>query len=188
MIFIAEIKPKSPFGFKSPYSREYLFEIAAQDGDWIAAHTHLDFDGSFDWLTYVRKNTNKTLVAKGYHYTNNEVKHAFDCGADFVLIVGRYPNKLGSKVPLHRCLLKPNTLEQLAEFEAAAVPYAVWNSRDLATGTNKAIGFDTARSQFSRWLCQASNIKTPADVNPKADAILVGSYLPEYVKFLKKAP
>lgn len=56
----------------------------------------------------------------------------------------------------------------------------VWNSRDLTTGGQKAETFTQARKVWKGWLCQASNIRTINDVQPGADAVLVGTHLGEF--------
>ena len=63
---------------------------------------------------------------------------------------------------------------------------AVWNSRDLATGEHKAETFTQARAAWDGWLCQASHLRTPDDVTPGADAILVGTHLPEFAPAFSK--
>lgn len=67
--------------------------------------------------------------------------------------------------------------------ELAALPLgtaAVWNSRDLATGGLKPDGFTAARSAWEGWLCQASNVASLRDVDPSANAVLVGQGLPGF--------
>ena len=62
----------------------------------------------------------------------------------------------------------------------------VWNSRDLVTGGLKKETFEDARKIWKGWLCQASNIKTVADIKEGADAVLVGSHLPEFAESIQK--
>ena len=60
----------------------------------------------------------------------------------------------------------------------------IWNSRDLNTGGLKTETFDQARAIRKGWLCQASNIRTVSDIKEGADAVLVGTYLKEFVASL----
>lgn len=173
--FIAEVKTRSPFGFESQWPWEHLFEIAEQHGDWVAVHTDPSWDGSFKRLWRARKSTTKTLVAKGIHATDDEVRAAIGCGADYVLVVGRLPHY----ELLPQCLIEPLSLPELLKLPHGTK--AVWNSRDLSTGGLKTESFRDARNIHKRWLCQASNIKTWDDVQPDADAVLVGSHLVDFV-------
>ena len=175
MIFIAEVKTHSPFGYRSQKTWEELFDVANRVGDMISIHTDPLWDGSFELLEKARKITNKPILAKGIHGSDDEIARALDCGADFVLVVGRFPKKFQEK-----CIIEPYTLDELT-----AVPSnmkALWNSRDLKTGGIKQESYDQAKSCFAGWLCQASNIKSLRDINNKADAILVGTHLEEFSK------
>jgi indole-3-glycerol phosphate synthase len=114
-------------------------------------------------------------LAKGIHASDDDVKKALECGADFVLVVGRIPAYYGEK-----CMVEFNTVAQLK-----LVPTKqkiVWNSRDLATGGLKTETFEQARSVFGGWLCQASNIRSVDNIKEGADAILVGTHLPEFAE------
>ena len=61
----------------------------------------------------------------------------------------------------------------------------IWNSRNLYIGKPKEETFEQARELWKGWLCQASYIRTIADIKPGADAVLVGEYLEEFAKSLK---
>jgi hypothetical protein len=95
-----------------------------------------------------------------------------------VLVVGRIPS-----VHIDKCLLEPNTLEEFRALPAGV--RAVWNSRDLQTGGLKTETFTQARGHHSGWICQASNIKTISDIEPGANAILVGTHLERFAASLK---
>jgi indole-3-glycerol phosphate synthase len=86
-LLIAEAKTRSPFGFKAEESWEERFELADQYGDWVSVHTDERWGGSFKLLVEARKRTNKTLLAKGLHETDDDVERALAVGADFVLVV-----------------------------------------------------------------------------------------------------
>lgn len=171
MDIFAEVKTGSPFGYEAQRSWDELFEIALRIGHTISVHTDPRWGGSFDLLRRARDLTDKPLLAKGIHATDDEVKQAVDCGANWVLIVGRVP-----RVHLVHCLPEPYTLQQLAN-QSGAIRRAVWNSRDLVTGGLKTETFDQARTLYPHWLCQASNISSLTQVHPTADAILVGQHL-----------
>ena len=114
-------------------------------------------------------------MAKGIHATDEEVAKAFECGADYCLVVGRMPDQKY----LDKCLIEPNTIGELAKIPTDVK--CVWNSRDLSNGGLKAETFEMAREAWSGWLCQASNIKSQNDVKMGANAVLVGQGLPEFV-------
>lgn len=101
-IFIAEIKTQSPFGFRSKDTFVDLMDIAITHGDWISVHTNALWGGDFDAISFVRRNTNKTILAKGIHASDDDVKRAIDHGADYVLVVDRtgvpYANKFRKQV------------------------------------------------------------------------------------------
>lgn len=173
----AEVKTASPFGFESPYSWEELFRVADKIGDVISIHTDARWGGSFDLIQKAKLLTKKPILAKGIHARDEEVLRAIELGADYVLVVGRMP-----AVHLDKCLIEPHTLDELSQLPLGTK--AVWNSRDLNTGGLKEETFEQARELWDGWLCQASNITTVADITPGADAVLVGSCLPEFAKSL----
>lgn len=167
---IAEVKIKSPFGCVSDKTWDELFSVAEKVGDMISIHTDARWGGSFDLIKKAKSLTRKPVLAKGIHETDELVTKAIESGADFVLVVGRIP-----RVHLDKCLIEPNTLAELALLPKDVK--AVWNSRDLMTGGLKKETFADARKIFPGWLCQASNIETVADIDPTADAVLVGTNL-----------
>jgi indole-3-glycerol phosphate synthase len=169
-LFIAEVKTQSPFGFFANKSWDELFNAANQIGDVISIHTNPLWGGSFDHLMMARRMTNKPILAKGIHRTDEEISKAVDIGADFVLVVGRIPT-----IHQKKLLIEPNTLEELKLIPSNLK--AVWNSRNLENGLNKSTTFSEARNSFSGWLCQASNIKSKTDIDDSADAVLVGTNL-----------
>ena len=169
------MKTESPFGWKSEKTWGELFEVADKIGDMISIHTDLRWGGSFDLIKKARAKTGKPILAKGIHENDSSIQEALDAGADFVLVVGRMP-----KIHQEKCLIEPLTLEELKTIPKTM--RVVWNSRDLKTGGLKTETFEQARALFSGWLCQASNIKTLADVHPRADAVLVGTHLLEFAE------
>jgi indole-3-glycerol phosphate synthase len=177
-LLIAEVKTCSPFGWKSTRSWDELFETANEHGDWISIHTNPRWGGSFKLLEKARLRTKKPILAKGLHLTDRELALAFNSGADYALVVGRIPDVLDSY--RDALLIEPYTLAELAEIPHGVK--AVWNSRDLRNkGVLKNETFKDARAIFPGWLCQASNIRTPADVCAGAQAILVGQELAGFV-------
>lgn len=180
MEIIAEVKTSSPFRWHSDRSWEELFEIADRIGDMISVHTDPRWSGSFDLVKRARELTNKPILAKGIHRTDDEIKMAIDAGADKVLVVGRLPG-----VYVDQCLLEPNDLNGLLALPEGSK--AVWNSRDLETGRLKPAGFGVARNFYSGWLCQASNIRGIYDVDTRADSILVGTHLPSFASQVELA-
>ncbi len=178
-LIIAEIKTKSPFGWKSELSFDALLEIAVRIGDVIAIHTDPRWGGSFELLREVARAIRKPILAKGFHEDDDLVRKAFDAGANFVLVVGRI-----SLVQPEKCFVEPYTLRELKNFPIET--RVVWNSRDLMNqGKPKTERFEQARRMWDGFLCQASNIRSVKDVKQGADAVLVGAYLPEFAKSLK---
>ncbi len=150
-----------------------MFEIATQIGHIISIHTDTRWGGRFEDITRAKLGTDKSIMAKGIHASDEEVEEAFKSGADFVLVVGRVPDANPDK-----CIIEPNSLQELADLPPE-FGNVVWNSRDLSTGGLKRETFAEAREvlPYPKWLCQASNIKTLADIEPTANAILVGTHL-----------
>lgn len=175
---IAEVKTQSPFGFKSEQSWDELFAVANEIGDIISIHTDPRWGGSFRLIRKARALTKKPILAKGIHSTDQDIEEAIKAGADLVLVVGRIP-----AIHAERCLIEPLNLDGLKTIPADVK--AVWNSRDLSDGRSKKETFEQARAIFTGWLCQASNMRTIADVREGADAVLVGSHLLEFAASLK---
>jgi indole-3-glycerol phosphate synthase len=174
---LAEVKTKSPFGYTSNERWEDLFRFAERVGDIISVHTDPRWGGSFELLQKARSLTEKPLLAKGIHERDQDIERALEIGADWVLVVGRVP-----RIAPERCMIEPLTLKELADLPLTT--RAVWNSRDLGSGELKHETFAQARKLFSGWLCQASNIRTTADIEKSANAVLVGTHLRSFVDSL----
>jgi hypothetical protein len=197
---IAEVKLVSPFGKRLtqnewPEQLQLASMITGVRG-MISLHTHPLWHGSLQWLGVARKvYPSKKILAKGFHPTDDDVSRALDAGADAVLVVGRQP-----KVHADKCWIEPLTLAELATIPDTC-PMAVWNSRDLSSLKHlpgipqflvdrwKEIDhekepFADARRMYRRKLCQASNVKTVADIEPGADAVLVGTHLESFADSL----
>src|SRR3989344_315473 len=128
-IIIAEVKPESPT-FRSDKSWDELFDIADTVGDWISIHTNALWGGSFDLIAKTRARTEKPILAKGLHETDDDVRRAIQMGADYALVVGRIP-----EVHQDKCLIEPY---DIAEFLNIPKEFKmVWNSRDLRALINK---------------------------------------------------
>ena len=172
---IAEVKTKSPYGFRSIRSWDFLLDIANLVGDSIAIHTDPDWGGGYNLITKARNRTNKFIIAKGIHGTDIHVERALDAGADYVLVVGRIPYEY-----MDRCVIEPLNLNQINFIPASA--RVVWNQRDLSTGKPKKETFEQARAKYRGPLCQASYISNINNINPRADAVLVGTNLVELAR------
>lgn len=173
-IFIAEVKVRSPFGFRSSRSWNELFDIAEEKGDMISIHTNPLWGGDMKDIREARKRTKKPILAKGIHPTNDDIREALDNGADKVLVVGRLPHhKLADK-----CFIEPADYLQFLEF-AVTQDRLVWNSRDLNTGKERFEEWADIRPLCSE-VIQASNIKSMKDVYPDAYAFIVGENLPTF--------
>lgn len=175
-IFIAEVKTKSPFGYKSKHSWNDLFEIAKAHGDWISIHVDPRWGGNLIDIKIARDMTEKPILAKGYHHTDKEIEQSLKAGANYVHVIGRVP----SPKLLPFCLLEPKTVDEMANYPIDAK--VVWNSRDLDRyGLLKAEKYETARASRQGWFCQAGHIKHPLDVYTDANAFIVGENLEAYV-------
>ena len=174
---IAEVKTRSPFGYASDKTWDELFLSAERIGDIISIHTDPRWGGSFDLIKKARGLTKKPILAKGIHKSDDEISKALSLGADWVLVVGRIPS-----IHVEKCLIEPLTLSELKTLPQNVK--AVWNARDLSSGKEKHETFEQARKIFPGWLCQASHIKTVADIQSGADAVLVGTHLLEFARSL----
>ena len=179
---IAEVKTRSPFGFVSQYSRDYLLDIAIEIGDIISIPTDPRWGGSLNHIVEARKRTDKPILAKNIHETDMDLDIAFDAGATYSLVVGRIPDDKY----LNRCMIEPVSLEQLLRIPKDVM--VVWNSRDIIQSLKlgyevmRKETFQEARASFDGCLCQASNIKTIVDIKKGADAVLVGTNFPRFAE------
>lgn len=190
-IFIAEVKIKSPFGFNKKDEWNYRFDLARNYGDWISIHTNHLWGGDISNIKLARENTDKPILAKGFHKTDKEIRQCLDAGANYVLIVDRIPERKY----IDNCLLEFSEFKELQK-AANIYPWAkfVWNARDLKTGKLKSSSilgkvinhftlFDIYREiNKNIWLCQASGILNKQQVNPLANAFLVGENLPQFIR------
>jgi len=187
VMFIAEAKPQSPSGWRSDRTWEELVAIAAgcEYADMLSIHTDARWGGSMELVARARSMTEKPILAKGIHATDDLVAEAFGAGAHYVLVVGRVP-----AIKPELCLIEPHTVAELHELPASTM--AVWNSRDLRKlsqpDNRKSETFEQARAAFAGWLCQASNLRTIADIKPGANAVLIGTKLSEFVESIKSIP
>lgn len=186
-IFIAEIKMQSPFGFVSPYPFMEVVETAIRYGDWIAVHTNPLWGGSYEQIEFVRRLTDKPILAKGIHSRDENIQKALEYGADNVLVVERIP----SYGWLKKCLIEmsyQNALPLLDRNTPSDQNSYRWvsNSRNLKTGAvpyNEDLG-EFLNHKNKNWVCQASGIYFPYQVNERADAFIVGEQLIPFCKNL----
>lgn len=188
-LFIAEVKTESPFGFKSERNWADLLDLAIEHADIVAVHTDERWGGSFGQLAAAAEQIRRIriderrplLLAKGIHEHDSEVRMALNCGADLVLVVGRQPPR--ELVPA--CIWEPANGRALLDLQDPTMK-VMWNARDLETGAPipSALGPQWAREMHRGWLCQASFIRTPDDVNPLVNAFIVGEHLPTFVEAL----
>ena len=170
-LFVAEAKFKSPFNPEFNVDPRIATRHAIKYGDIVSVHTNPLWGGSYEALAYVRDRTDKPILAKGFHDTIVEVKRAFDHGANYVLTVGWWPEDPRC---WHEC-------ENLEEVRLTQAPYAVWNARNPRTGEFRKESFHLARNLRKGWLCQASGIKKPTDVDTEANAYIVGTNLETFI-------
>jgi len=190
--FIAEIKTQSPFGYKSTHNFNQLMDVALECGDWISVHTCAMWGGDYQTLSYVRKYTDKPIVAKGIHGTDDDIARAFDHGANYVLVVNRYSYKYLSNFDVSDKILNElTTFESLQNFNISGSFFDyrnnnyVWNSRDLRTGNVQECRIKELKDLQLKTVVQASNIKSIDDVHANADAFIVGTHLVDFCETLK---
>ena len=180
-----EDKPTSKFGYKSKYTWEQLLEIALSCPhiDKLSIHTNWEWgapkNDRFALVREARRHTDIPILAKGYH-TDAEGVQALRAGASQFLVIGRVPT-----VNLSYAVVELPMLDEFARLSRDV--HALWNSRNLATGQRKEATFAQARALFPkpRWLCQASNLRRLSDIEPGADAVLIGECMPDIVAELK---
>lgn len=181
-IFIAEVKTQSPFGFKSSHSFIKLMDTAIEHGDWVSVHDNALWGGDFETISFVRKNTRKPILAKGLHYTEDDINQALDHGADYVLVVDRLP--MTSKT-FDKCIIEHRDFEIVTR-EAKVFPEAKFmcNSRDLRTGRSKEKDELPDYLKLGVWVCQASGVVFPRHVREGVSAFIVGEHLMTFCEHL----
>jgi indole-3-glycerol phosphate synthase len=182
-IFIAEIKTKSPFtrdGDEVPNFEDQM-NLALEYGDWISVHDNALWGGDFDSISFVRQFTDKPILAKGIHGTDDDIMRALDHGANYVLVVGRmvYDQYLRSK-----CLFEA-PLYFLSNFSYEDL-HVVYNKRDLRTGD-----IDWANGKLPEYLksghrvCLASGMYRPGEVPEGVHSFIIGTELSKFCTYLK---
>jgi indole-3-glycerol phosphate synthase len=190
-IFIAEIKTQSPFGYNSKYCFYDLMCCANRFGDWISVHTNPLWGGSYEAVEFVRRHTNKPILAKGFHSEEEDIVKALDHGADYVLVVDRvpYPHfRYNGQSIWTKCLFEMHN-QPLFEGNLTINPdfknqKFVCNLRDLNTGDRKNSPEIAVYLEKGLWTCQASFIKSMDDVLPNVSAFIVGEHLVEFTERL----
>lgn len=168
---VAELKMLSPFGYRNPRTLDETLAQCEKVGDILSVHTNPLWGGSFEHLEEICKQTKLPVLAKGFHDTTEDVRRAINCGATYVLTVGWWPDDT-------RCWHECETLDQLRQTDAQA---AVFNSRNPRTGRDNLLSSATLKhvaelardARGSRWLCQASRIKSELEVG-NVEAVLIG--------------
>lgn len=196
--FIAEIKTRSPFGFKSNYDSYSLQMMAMEHGDMISIHVDPLWGGNVGYIGYMKKQLrdnriHKPLIAKGLHLSDQSIEESIKYGADYVTVVGRIPT---SKYLLPKCILEPlpdyglpyqdfvhSTLDKMIETE----PYGIiFNSRNLFDGSLNYWDYESLKLRISDIskninLIQASGIKSMSTVHPLFNSYIVGENLPRFI-------
>lgn len=186
-LFIAEIKKKSPFGYTTDVPFISLMEYAVKYGDWISVHTNALWGGDYDSISFVRRFTNKPILAKGIHGTDDDIQRALDHGADYVLVVDRIPTyRFWNKVIFEFSTLSgfKKVIDHVGKWPEHCPVKLVYNSRDLNTGLSKTVNELDEVLKLGHWTCQASNIVIPQQVNPNVQAFIVGECMVDFCKNL----
>lgn len=169
-VVVGEVKTSSPFSPSWPPKRDRVETLLWLDSwcDIISVHTDEHWGGCYAWLAKAKLITTKPILAKGFHPSQAHVNHAFGCGADYCLTVGWWNGD-------PRCW---HEVESLSEIATSLAPRVVWNARDPRTGLARPESLDdVVAARRGGWLCQASSIRSPSDVHPHADAVLIGEAL-----------
>lgn len=177
-LVVAEVKLRSPYGWQNPSKTLWwsAFKLCREVGDIISVHTNPLWGGSFEYLEWARNETDKPILAKGFHNTIHDVQHALDCGANHVLTVGWDGGPLSE-----HCWFEVESRDQL--INASKSEWIVLNRRDPRTGeerTNSSLraeGIVGGIDRLGHRICQASHIRGPEDVVAGVDAILIGQGL-----------
>lgn len=171
----AEVKTSSPDGWLSRYTYEELMELAEKYADVIAIHTRGPWNENPFAIEEARKRTGKRILANGIHTHDDDIRRALDAGADAVLVVGRVPQYMPEC-----CIVEPLSLDGLEQLPQRQM--AAWNARD------KRISFQDARMRRpDLWMMQVSLVQKFSDIAPNANAVLVGTNLPQFIESIKHA-
>jgi hypothetical protein len=172
---VAELKTRSPYGWFNPHSLELSLQRCHRVGDILSVHTDPLWGGSFHHLQVMVRQTKLPVLAKGFHPTVAHVARAFEAGATYCLTVGWWPGGELGKRCWHEC-------ETLEELSLSPAHYRVWNRRNPRTGETRPQRPDEvahAQAAGGQWLCLASKIRGPEDVNVPCQAVLIGEGLYE---------
>lgn len=183
---ILDTKDMSPFGWESKLTWMAQFAFAENHADIIAVHSMPEFGGTDSRIQIAIAETKKKILVKGIHRTDDEIQKYLDMGADYVLVVGRLPDKKY----WDKCMMEPTCIAEIKNWDLKGVkfedvPMLVWNTRNLVTGLPKIEKFDEYYRTSIGWVCQASMIESIEDINPNADAIMVGTHMRKIVKELQ---
>lgn len=175
LTIVAEVKTHSPFtaiAFHGDRRQQVKWLDSCPWADVISIHTNPLWHGSFEWLQDARHLTKKPILAKGFHDTVFDVERAIDSGADHVLTVGWWPGD-------NRCWHECESFSQLASTDA---PTMVWNARNPRTGEMRRLSIKDALDDLGEpnqgcRVCQASMIKSAADIDSRVQMVLIGEGL-----------
>lgn len=192
-IFIGEIKTQSPFGYKSPHSFIKLAELAIEKADWISVHTNALWGGDYNAISFVRNLTDKPILAKGFHHTDDDIQMALDHGADYVLTLNqdRIFNRHKDRLLFELSLIQTRNIRSFYK-ERMGNNYFdklkfVFNGRNIKNGQKRGMSKYDDYRELCPWVCGASLIKKPEDVKmyyPNCDAFIAGENLVEYCEGL----
>lgn len=176
---VAEVKDKSPFGFKNPYSRLKQLEICEKYGDIISIHTDSRWGGSLEWLKTARQLTTKPILAKGFHSEWKDIDNILDMGIDYVLTVDQWDIRLTEVIEefKQKVWFEYTNFKELDLKKCNSLGLTlVWNKRNPRNGEYKIETIDDIRKTYKGKLCQASHITKPEDIG-NVDYILIGEGL-----------
>lgn len=174
-MFIAEVKLKSPYGYRSPHTFDRLLRKARKVGDAVAIHTDPRWGGSLHLVEEAAMRCRQPILAKGIHFSDHEVGAAFKAGATWVLTVGR-------EISHPQTWYEPSLSAWANSFYSTIRHNGVrvCNSRDLQTGEFHPEIWGIARQVYNGPLIQASGIRGPEDVKPDAYGFIVGEHLMDW--------
>ena len=170
--YIAEHKPRSPFGWVGPDIPVEDFIGLHTDAGAYAVHVQEPWGGSWDTLARARAVTDKSVLVKGV-LSEREVGRVVASGAVALLIEGQ-----NDHLPVRLPVIEVTTPEALGRALQREPAWIVVNARDIDTGEMHPERHDEMRSLIPEGV---GAIAASGLVEPRADydLSLIGTALME---------
>lgn len=182
-IFIGEVKPMSPTGFKSDYSFNQLMAVCLECADLVCINTSALFGGCLDTIGYVAQYTKKPIIARGIFPTDKAIREAINYGASYCMISNRIDQLV--EINLARVIFEINDNDYLTSLIQDGVqlnPYKImYDTTSPLTGEQKEENLlpEILKGKVT-WIGQKGKIKTIEDINPNVGVFSVGENLVEF--------